>query len=375
MPERASHSWIELDRAALLANVRRLSAVASPAALLAVVKGNAYGHGLTTMARVLEREKIWGFGVAGIEEALALRAVGIRKPILSLSYLLPACSLTDAIQQGVSLVAYDDRSLSAIRRAARTVHRKPRVHLKIDTGTARIGFPVRGAGRILARVARDRSFVLEGIFSHFADAENDLSRTLQQLQRFQRVVTVLDTGRHAPLQHIACSAALLRLPSSRLMLARAGIALYGIWPSRATEHAAGASIPLRPVLTWKTTVLQVKVVPPRTSIGYARAYTTKRRAAIAVLPVGYADGYDRSLSNRGAVLIRGKRAPIRGNVCMNLTMVDVSAIPDVRADDEAVLIGRQGRGVIAADELAGWSGTIAYETLTRLSVGLPRLIV
>lgn len=373
----AHPTWVEISRSALLHNVRFLAKRAGRAALIAVVKGNAYGHGMIPVAQLLSREPVWGFGVASVDEALALRRAGIRNPILVLSYPLPVTGPIDAVKRRISLVIHDENSLKHIAQAAHKSGTRARVHLKVNIGTTRIGVAPSAAQRFVRRICALPALQLEGIFSHFADAENaDSTYTRLQLRRFQSVLRSADLPKTI-LRHVACSAALLRYPESRFDAVRVGIALYGVWPSAATRRSSETPQALVPVLSWKTRVLQAQHVPRGTFVGYARGFRTRRSSVIATIPVGYADGYDRSLSKRGVVSIRGKRAPVRGFVCMNMTMVDATDIPGVRVGDEVILLGRGlGREMtITAADLARAAGTIPYEITTRIHPALPRIIV
>lgn len=365
--------WLEINTAALRHNLRTVQRVVGQSVqLMPIIKSNAYGHGLTIVARALRGERLWGFGVASLEEAAALRQAGLQRRVMVLSNFLPA-AIPAALVPRTSYAVYDAQQARELARRARELRTRIAVHVKLDTGTSRIGFPP-SAVQAVRSVRALRELRVIGIFSHFADAEAS-ARTFTdwQMRRFTASVNKLFGPKNAMLRHIACSAALLRFPATHGNLGRLGVSLYGLSPSLATTRACDRGrIVLRPALSWKARVLQVKSVPAGTTIGYGRTLTAMRSLRYAVLPVGYADGYDRRLSNRGQVLIRGQRCAVIGRVCMNLCMVDVTAVRGVRRHDKAVLLGRQGREEITADELAASVGTLHYEVLSRLGTHLER---
>lgn len=368
-------TWVEINAQALRRNLgvfrRWLPATVK---IAPVIKANAYGHGTPEIIQTLQNEPIWGFCVASGDEALAARA-WTDKPILCLSSWQPDL-LPALIRRSIRLVAWDFFSAQQISQAAQRVRRRARVHLKIDTGTSRIGVRTERARPVISRVKRLPGLRLEGLFSHFADSENShWPFTLEQLRRFAQIA---DRESTIEFNHIACTAAALRLPASWRTLIRLGIGLYGLWPSQETRLAVrhrGLRPQLSPVLSWKTRLLQVKMVPPRTPIGYGLTFWTKQPMRLGVLPIGYFDGYDRALGNRAQVFIRGRRAPVRGRICMNLTLVDLTAVPGARPGDVVNLIGGGERSSITAEELADWSDTIHYEVISRINPSIPRILV
>jgi alanine racemase len=256
------------------------------------------------------------------------------------------------------------------------------VHLKLETGTQRQGIAAQDVPRFVSRIASSSGLVLEGLTTHFANIEDttDHGFALTQIERFgQAAAELAEAGVRVPVRHAACSAAAILFARTHLDLVRIGISLYGLWPSRETYVAClergKPTLELRPALTWKTRVAQVKQVPEGSFVGYGCTHRTTRDSRIAVLPVGYHEGYDRGLSGLSHVLIRGRRAPLRGRVCMNMLMVDVTDIPGVALEDEVVLLGRQGEERVAAEQLAAWCGTIAYEIVSRIHPDLPRVVV
>ncbi|MGH7831517.1 MAG: alanine racemase, partial [Candidatus Binatia bacterium] len=244
-------------------------------------------------------------------------------------------------------------------------------HLKVDTGMGRIGLLASELDSWLPKLSRLKALKFDGLFSHFAQADSEEKEyNRNQLAVFAAVVKRLRRAKLCPpLIHMALSAAVITLPTSYFTMVRPGLILYGIYPS----PAMAGSVSLKPVLDWKTSVLQVKSLPKGSSVSYGGTFVTKKKSQIATLPVGYADGYHRLLSNRGGVLVKGRRAPIVGRICMDLTMIDVTDIGGVRQGDEVVLLGKQGREEISADEMALWAETISYEILTSISARVPRV--
>jgi alanine racemase len=293
------------------------------------------------------------------------------------------------VEHDLRPVIYDLAVLDAVEAAAGRSGKNFPVHLKFETGTNRQGILEADLPGYAERFRAATAVVLEGISTHFANIEDTTDHRFaeEQLVRFEAAVERLRAaGFRVPIRHTACSAAALVFPETRFEMVRLGIAQYGLWPSKETllsyrsrsDGTVDADDPrgaLHPVLTWKTRVTQVKDVPAGAYVGYGCTYQTTRPTRIAVLPIGYADGYDRRLSGQAHVLVGGRRAPVRGRVCMNLTMVDVTDVPAVALEDEVVLLGRQGEQEIRAEQLAGWIGTIHYEVVARISASIPRLPV
>jgi alanine racemase len=338
--------------------------------VLAMIKANGYGHGAPAIAKALEQEGSDAFGVATLEEAVELRKAGIRLPVLVVAGAYVE-QLDRFIAYNLTAAAHEIEALNALDAAARKRGATLDVHLKIDTGMGRIGFLPGEIESWLPRLKQLKAVTLAGVFSHFSQAESVAGEyTQKQLETFRRVLQQLQSsGISPPLVHLANSAATITLPAAHFDMVRPGLILYGIYPSPSMAD----QIALKPVLSWQTRVLQLKNVPKGTSISYGQTFITKRESLIATLPVGYGDGYPRLLSNRGEVLIKGKRAPGAGRVCMDLTMVDATDIAGVRQGDEVVLLGGQGGAAITADEMAGWSDTISYETLTSIGLRVPRI--
>ncbi len=370
-----SRVYAQIDLDAITHNLEYISRqIESHARVLAVVKCDGYGHGSVPIARAIENmEMVGGFATATAEEAMELRQAGIRKPILILGYTFPY-AYEELIRQGVRLTVFREDTLARLETAARRVGEKAFVHVKVDTGMGRIGIqPGEENLAFLQRIAGSEYLELEGIFTHFAKAdENEMSYTQEQLKRFNSFVTLAQErlGVRIPCCHAANSAGIIRIEEAHLDLVRAGIILYGLYPS---EDMAGEAKWLRPALSLHSHLVYVKEVSPGQSISYGGTFTADRKMRVGTVPVGYGDGYPRSLSGRGYVLIRGRRAPILGRVCMDQFMVDLSELPQVTEGEPVVLIGRDGQDEITAGELGNLSGRFNYELMCDLSPRVPRV--
>lgn len=360
-----------IDHENLRWNFRQARSRVSPRVkILSMVKANGYGHGAAAIAKTLAAEGSYAFGVATVEEAIELRRHDIGVPILVVAGIYLG-QLDLFFEYGLTPVVHD---MDGLRRLEAEVSRRGAAlpaHLKIDTGMGRIGFVPAELASWLPPLKNLKAVKLAGVFSHFSHAESvEGQYTSSQLDVFQSVVSDLRSqGINPPLVHLANSAATITLPEAHFDMVRPGLMLYGVYPSAAMTER----ILLRPVLSWRTRILQLKKVPRNTSISYGQTFVTKRDSQIATLPIGYADGYPRLLSNRGEALVSGKRAPVAGRVCMDLTMLDVTDIAGVQQGDEVVLLGRQGEQVITVDEMAAWANTISYEILTSIGARVPRI--
>jgi alanine racemase len=345
--------------------------------LMAVVKANAYGHGLDRVAPVLASEADW-FGVNSLEEAIVLERLNLDRPISLLGYTAPG-NAAEIVRRGFRQVVFRVESAKALSAAAERLGRKAIVHIKVETGTHRLGVPLAELGDFLRTVTGLRGLDIEGMYTHFANIEDTLDPSFAQLQlrRFHDGLRIAkEAGVEPRIIHTSASAGALLYPETHFSMVRVGIGLYGIWPSRETRLAARErkrEVDLRPVLTWKTRIAQLKTVAAGDFVGYGLTYRASRNLRLAVIPVGYYDGYDRKLSNGGRALVRGRSVPVVGRVAMNMTMLDVTDT-DASEDDEVVLVGRQGEAEITADELAEKTGTIAYETLSRIRPFIPRVL-
>ncbi|MBI5038025.1 MAG: alanine racemase [Candidatus Kerfeldbacteria bacterium] len=366
-------TWVEISRSAILHNIRTLRRLLSPGTqFMPIIKSNAYGHGFEQLTKILTAARTAWIGVVNADEALRLRQLNRHAKILILSFFDPAL-LSDVIRKKIRLPVYGLSAARSINAVAKQLQVKAYVHLKIDTGTSRLGVLPADAVRLALKLRALDHLVVEGIFTHFADAENpDQKVTKRQHALFANVITSIETaGIRIPIKHAACSAALMLNPRTHLDLVRAGIALYGL-NSIESKHT---SVRLLPALSWHTRVIQVKEIPAGSRIGYGQTYRSAHAMKLAILPVGYWDGYDRKLSNVASVIIKGKKCPVRGRICMNLMMVDVTGVSSVAASDRATLIGYTGAVRISADDLAHHAGTINYEIVTRINPLIPRIIV
>jgi alanine racemase len=369
-------TWVELDRQALLHNVRALRALTHPARFMAVVKGNAYGHGMAEIARAIEPEVDW-FGVNSLDEAQGLTRAGCSRPVLILGMTAPE-RLGEVVSGGFRQVVFDRETATALASVARANGMVTPVHLKAETGTNRLGARCEELIELAAMVRGQPSLSLEGLYTHYANVEDTIDGSFaeHQLRRFRESVDAIEAAGPIPIKHSAATAASILYRQTYFDMVRVGVGLYGLWPSAETREAAlraDVSLELRPVLTWKARVVHVNDVPFGETVGYGCTYVATRPRRIAVLPVGYYEGVDRSLSNRGRVLVRGCVAPIVGRVAMNMCMVDVTDIPGVAPGDEAVIIGHQGERENSAEDMAALLDTINYEVVTRISASVPRV--
>ncbi len=368
-------TWVEIDVEAAAHNVRRVKEMIGPAVqLMVVLKADAYGHGATRLARVALNNGAEQIGVASLNEAIALRDAGITAPILILGYS-PAWTARQALLNNVRVAVYDPEVARAFNRAAAELERTAVVHVKVDTGMGRLGLLPAEVVPFVQALRDLRHVAVEGVFTHFSVADSTdpqhRDHTDAQLARFRAILAELDAaGLRPPLVHCANSAAILTRPEAYMDMVRLGIALHGLTPSPAVPCPAD----FRRSLTFKTTVAQVKILPAGTPISYGNTYQTEQEQRIAVIPVGYADGFRRAPRHWGEVLVRGRRAPIVGRVTMDQTMLDVTHIPGVRAGDEVVLIGRQGNDEITAEEVAERLGTINYEVVSGILARVPRIV-
>jgi alanine racemase len=329
-----------------------------------VVKANGYGHGITDVSGYLVRKNVPMLGVAFTHEGVVLRESGINTPVL---VFFDRDHITSCINHNLTPSVFDVKIARALSKEARRRNIQMPVHIKVDTGMGRVGLDMRKAEAEILKIAGLQNIRLEGIMSHFSDADlQDKDFANFQLRTFRSLVNNLKQHNITfKYVHMANSAAVLTVPDAHFNMVRPGIMLYG--------YACCERRKLKPVLTLKSSIVLLKKVPSGTPIGYGRTFTTKRKSTIATVPIGYADGYSRKLSNNGDVLINGKRSPVVGRVCMDTIMVDVTDIPDVEYTSEVVLIGKQGKERITADELAEKTGTISYEVLTSIGERVKRV--
>lgn len=360
---------LEVDLEILAGNYRTIAAHVAPARVMPILKANAYGHGLVAVAKKLERAAAPCLGVAYLEEGVRLREAGVRAPVFVLGGIVGS-QIPRFLEHDLTLTASSLDKLEAIEACAARAGKRARVHLKIDTGMERIGVHWYSAEPLLMAAARSRHVDVEGVFTHFAGAdEPELSQARLQLERFLEVLRFYE--RHSlpmPLRHAANSGAILQLPESHLDLVRPGVLLYGSSPSVELP----LTLPVQQALRWSTRVVYFKVIKPGSSVSYGATWTAEEMTRIVTLPVGYGDGYQRAMSGRAEVIIRGARRPVVGRVCMDQIMVDIGW-SSAWNGDEVVLLGAAGDQRIRIEELARWAGTIPHEVLTSINTRVPRV--
>jgi alanine racemase len=374
--------WIEIDSSALTQNIhqfRRL--IGKNRKLMATVKANAYGHGILEVSKIVLKAGADWLGVHSIEEGLFLRKKKVDCPILVLGYVSFA-ELERAVRHNLRLTVYNPETIERLIEIVPNLKGKIHVHVKIETGTHRQGIREEDFFSFVEKIQMFPKLNLEGMSTHFANIEDttDHSYARYQLDNFERICRKLeDKGIEIPIKHIASTAAAILFPETYFDMVRIGVGMYGLWPSKETYLSCilqnRKPIQLKPVLSWKTRIAQIKKIPKGSYVGYGCTFRTTRETMLAVLPLGYFDGYARAFSNVSHVIIKGQRSPVRGRVAMDFIMTDVTDIPDVREEDEAVLLGKDGAETISADDLAAWAGTINYEIVTRINPLIPRIVV
>lgn len=366
-------TYIDLD--AIKKNLRELHAhMPEGAKLAAVLKADGYGHGSVAIARELEQEEfIWGYALAVAEEAFQLRAAGIQKPILMLGYTFSDC-YEALIRQDIRPAVFSMEMAEELSKAAVRVGKSVKIHIKVDTGMGRIGiFPGEDGVAFVDAVSKMEGLEIEGIFTHFAKAdEADKTDTFRQAARFTEFISRIEEqlGIMIPIKHCSNSAGILELPELCMDMARVGIAMYGMSPS---DEVRVDEVPLTPALSWKSRVAFVKEIGAGSSVSYGGLFTAQETMLVATIPVGYADGYPRSLTGKGSVLIHGRRCPILGRICMDQFMADVSQIPNVKVGDEVILLGKEKEEQITAEELGALSGRFNYELVCDINKRIPRV--
>ncbi len=363
-------TWAEIDLAASAYNIRRIGELVGPQVkILAMVKAEAYGHGMAGVARAAELAGASMLGVATLSEALALNGAS-SLPKLVVGWT-PGWQAELAIKNDIICAVADLETAHEFARAAQAIGKPAHVHVKVDTGMGRLGFFPDEAAEAMATITSMPGLVLDGVYSHFSKAdEADPAYTYQQFDKFKRVLDeVAARGIEIPIRHVSNSPSILRFPEMHLDMVRPGIILHGLDPSDDVLCPSD----FKPVLTLKTMIASVKVLPPGSAVSYGGTYITQGYEQIAVIPIGYADGFRRKPNNWGEVLVHGQRAPIVGRVCMDQCMINVTHIPEVKMGDEVVLIGEQGHDRIRAEEVAVKLGTNNYEVTTMVMARVPRL--
>jgi len=342
--------------------------------LMVIVKADAYGHGAVAVSKALENGLADAFGVAIIEEAVELRKAGITKPILILGFT-PREQFDLVVSYDVIQTVYQYEMAQELSKEAIKQGKTAKIHIKVDTGMSRLGFSdSQESITEIKKISTLKGLYIEGIFSHFANAdEKDKSSVNDQIRRFNDFYRQLENeGIHIPIRHMANSAGVIEFPNAQYEMVRCGIITYGLYPSEYVNHSFANLIP---AMELKSHVVYIKEVPPGTGISYGSTYITKRKTKVATIPVGYADGYSRNLSNVGKVIIRGKYAPIIGRICMDYFMVDVTDIEDVTQGDTVTLLGKDGDCVISAETLALWSHSFPYEMVCTVGKRIPRVFL
>ncbi len=373
--------WIELSAKALKHNISQFrSLLGKERKLLAMVKANAYGHGMIPIASAAVNSGSDWLGIHSIDEGITLRENGFKCPLLSVGYI-PLHRLQQAVENDIRITVYNNETIEKLGDICRSLHTKAYLHIKAETGTYRQGLNESEIIPFIENIERHEGLVIEGISSHFANIEDTTEHSYAQVQlkRFKKILNRIENREITiPFKHMACSAAVILFPETYFNMARIGIGLYGLWPSNEVYISSllrdRPEFNLKPVLSWKARIAQVKHIPKGQFIGYGCTYKTTRETVLAIIPVGYYDGYSRGLSNVSYVLIKESRAPVRGRVAMNFIIVEVTDIPGVKVEDKVTLLGEEGSDSITADKLAALTGTINYEITARINPGIPRIV-
>lgn len=373
---------LEISKKALIHNLKIFKkVVGKKIKIMAVVKSNAYGHGIIESAKIFEKLGANYLGVINLDEALLLRKKGLEKPIFILSYWpipinykseLITNQIKQAIYLNIEFPVYAEEQIKILSQISQKIRKKAKIHIKIDTGASRIGLLPENALNFVIKCLKSPFLEIKGLYTHFAKSEaKNQAFTIKQAQKLDKIREKLLKTKDFPenvLFHAGCTASTLNNHKTFFDMVRVGLGLYGLWPSKETKEN-NKRINLKPALSWKTKIIQVKDLTKGTFVGYDCTHQCQQKTKIAILPVGYWDGYDRKLSNCGQVLIQERRAPVIGRVCMNMTIINVSKIKNVKINDEVILLNKK----ISADELAEKIETINYEVITKINQQLPRI--
>jgi alanine racemase len=367
----------EIDLTAFRHNLQNLRKYLDPQTrIMAIVKADAYGHGAVSCARIAVESGAANYLGAGvIEEGIELRENGLNAPILILGSIFPD-EAEDLVRHNLATILCTQPLAQALSKEAEKQDKTVSVHIKVDTGMNRLGISPENLPTLLDQVRNLKNLKIEALSTHFSSADDeDLSVTQAQLEKFQTALTILQKeGVHTPIVHCANTSALFKFPESHFNMVRPGLILYGVLPSPSLRPVIDqGENPFQPVMQWKSQIILLKPIAKNQPVSYSGSFTTQRDSLIATLPIGYADGLHRMLSNKMDVLIRGRRAPQVGNICMDMILIDVTDIPDVQAGDEVVIFGRQGDEMISVEELAVKGKTIPYEILCSVSKRVPRI--
>ncbi len=371
-----SRVYAEIDLNAILHNMAQMqSHISKETKIMSVIKTDGYGHGAVPIGRELESLAVtWGYATATIEEAQILRRNGLQKPILVLGAVFPE-QYSALMTESIRATVFSLRQAQEMEKAAAQAGAQITVHVKIDTGLSRLGFQVmEEAVEEIAQIAAMPHMIMEGMFTHFAKSDaKDKTMAKEQMEKFSKIRELLASRQvTVPMIHCSNSAAIIDMPEANMDVVRAGISLYGLWPS---DEVQKENLDLKPVLSLKSRIVFLKDLEPDRTVSYGATYQTNGWQKIATIPVGYGDGYPRSLSNKGYVLIHGKRAPICGRICMDQFMVDVTHIPEAREGDTVVLVGTDGKECISMEDIGELSGRFNYEFACDLGKRIPRVYV
>lgn len=372
------HTWVQIDAKAISHNLCQFKKIIGKHIdLMPVIKANAYGHGFLEIARICNKISLINtICVVSDDEAELLIDNKINKNILILSIysLKNDKKLLKLAKKNVFFNVFSLEQAKILNKIGERIKKPINIHIKIDTGTSRTGFIGNNKyiKSIINLIKNYKYIDISGFFSHFASSENDREYTQKQIKKFDGILNVINNEVNTKniFKHFACSSASILYPTARYSSIRLGLGLYGLYPNKISKKI----INLKPALSWHTKIIQIKKLPKNTKIGYGGTYTTKKTTKIAILPIGYWDGYDRALSNKASVLIKGYKCPVRGKVCMNLTMVELPYDAKIRINDKVTLIGKQNNQVITADDLANYANTINYEIITRINPLIKRIV-
>lgn len=364
--------WAEINLDNYTHNIKEIQKRYPKVKIMAVVKADGYGHGALQVAQAGILGGAERLAIAIVAEGIELRKAGFTVPIQVLGGTLEN-QLEQVVDYDLIQTVFDFEIPKALSKIAQKKGKQVKVHLKVDTGMGRLGVLPEQAAELAAKIITLPHVDLEGVMTHLATAdEEDKSYTEVQIKRYRQVLNDLfERGVNIPIKHVANSAAIIDLPDLRFDLVRPGVMAYGLWPSQEVKP----DLDLKSVMSWKARIVHLKELPRGSSISYGRTFVTEKRSKIATLPLGYADGYSRSLSNKGQVLIKGQRAKLVGRVCMDQIMIDVSHISDISIGEEVVLLGSQGNERISAEEIASWIGTINYEIVCLVNRRVPRYYI
>ncbi len=365
-------TWSEINTEAIKFNLNKVKEKVGPGIrIMGCVKANAYGHGLKEISLILQQEGIDYLGVACLDEAIVLREEGIAIPILIFNPIVED-GIEEIIKLDLTQTVYNFSQVIKLSQSAKLIGKKAKVHIEIDTGMGRLGIWYKEAIEFIRNILQLEGIFIEGIYTHFPDADRDIDFTHFQIKHFMQILQELETlGVYIHYKHAANSAAIFNMETSFFNMVRPGLMLYGVYPNQNFPKI----VELKPAFSLKTKIVFLKQAPPGRSISYGRTYITKKHTRIATLPIGYGDGYSHLLSNKAEVIIGGKRCPVIGRVCMDQIMVDVGSIENVSLEDEVVLIGRQDEERISVEELANLCNTISYQILCWISPRVPRVYI